>query len=50
LGIRKPDSPGLQPVVRDGKDARGSKLSSAIYFYQMPINESSAMKKLLLLE
>jgi hypothetical protein len=47
---QQPTSAGLQQVVWDGKDAHGSKLSSAIYFYQLQINASSATKKLLLLK
>ncbi len=43
-------SAGLHNVVWDGKNARGTRVSSGIYFYQLNINESSKTKKMLLLK
>jgi flagellar hook assembly protein FlgD len=43
-------SVGLHNVVWDGKNARGTRVGSGIYFYQLNIDESSETKKMLLLK
>ena len=43
-------SVGLHNIVWNGKNARGTRVSSGIYFYQLNINESSETKKMLLLK
>lgn len=43
-------SAGLHYVFWDGKNQRGKKVSSGIYFYQLNINESSETKKMILMK
>ncbi len=41
---------GFHPVVWNGRNERGIRVSSGIYYYQLNINESSETKKMLLLK
>ncbi len=43
------EKPGMKKVIWDGKDNRGSKVASGVYFYRLETGDKTATRKLILL-